>query len=377
MKEVSDREDYALYTITPENLNGIIQQLTKAGYTVYGPVVKDGVIIYDTIESISQLPVGFHDAQAPGYYRLEKRDDNAFFGHVVGPQSWKKILYPSRVKLYTITEAGDVQLFGEEKKLIAFIGVRSCELHAIGVLDKVLLGGKYKDPVYMNNRRNVFIIAVNCTEPGANCFCSSTGTGPEAMNGYDICLTEVVSQERQYFIAQPGTEKGLRLLRDCEAREARQEEVEKAQELMNIAHSKFRKNIMIEGLRDRVLQGFDNSFWSDVAERCLACGNCTLVCPTCFCTTVEDINSIDLSKAERWRRWDSCFTADFSYIHGGVIRSSVGSRYRQWFMHKLVTWVDQFGLLGCVGCGRCITWCPVGIDITEEAAKLGEAGEKT
>jgi Fe-S oxidoreductase len=100
-----------------------------------------------------------------------------------------------------------------------------------------------------------------------------------------------------------------------------------------------------------------------------------MVCPTCFCTTVEDVSDVTGDHAERWRRWDSCFTLGFSYIHGGSIRNSGKARYRQWMTHKLASWIDQFGTSGCVGCGRCITWCPVGIDITEEARAIRDGGQ--
>jgi ferredoxin len=110
--------------------------------------------------------------------------------------------------------------------------------------------------------------------------------------------------------------------------------------------------------------------WDEVSQRCLTCGNCTLVCPTCFCSTVEDVTDLSGTETERTRRWDSCFSLDHSYIHGGSVRDSGRARYRQWMTHKLATWFDQFGSSGCVGCGRCITWCPVGIDITEEVRAI-------
>ncbi|MBF0393567.1 MAG: 4Fe-4S dicluster domain-containing protein, partial [Alphaproteobacteria bacterium] len=115
--------------------------------------------------------------------------------------------------------------------------------------------------------------------------------------------------------------------------------------------------------------------WDEVAKRCLTCGNCTMVCPTCFCTTVDDVTDLGGTRTERVRSWDSCFTLDFSYIHGGSVRNEGSSRYRQWITHKLSSWHDQFGSSGCVGCGRCITWCPVGIDITEEVGAIRASEE--
>ena len=368
----SGHQGESFYTLTLQDLDNLIKKLVTAGYTVYGPVIQDGAIVYDVIDSVRQLPVGWRDVQAPGHYRLEKRGDNAYFGFVVGPQSWKKILYPPKAKLCTITRDGDVQFNREDGGRMAFLGVRGCELEAIRVLDKVLLGGKYQDPIYKGRREKISIIAVNCVEPGSNCFCASMGTGPETRDGYDISLTEVLDGDKHFFLAKPNTATGLQLLEEIKAVEASSEEVAAAKMAMRDAISKFHKKLAVEGLRERAYGELEGSAWSEIAGRCLACGNCTLVCPTCFCTTIEDSTTLDMSVAERWRRWDSCFTSSFSFIHGGPIRSSIGSRYRQWFMHKLVTWIDQFGLQGCVGCGRCITWCPVGIDITEEAARLGD-----
>jgi ferredoxin len=127
------------------------------------------------------------------------------------------------------------------------------------------------------------------------------------------------------------------------------------------------------GVKDLLLRNLQHPRWEDVAERCLTCGNCTMVCPTCFCTAMEDASDVSGQTASRSRRWDSCFTTDFSYIHGGSVRTSAKSRYRQWMTHKLATWFDQFGTSGCVGCGRCITWCPVGIDITEEVRAIRDS----
>jgi Fe-S-cluster-containing hydrogenase component 2 len=123
-------------------------------------------------------------------------------------------------------------------------------------------------------------------------------------------------------------------------------------------------------LRTLLIDSRESAHWQDVADRCLTCGNCTMVCPTCFCTTTEDTTDLTGQRTERSQRWASCFELDFSYLHGGSVRVSGESRYRQWITHKLSSWHDQFGNSGCVGCGRCIAWCPTGIDITAEVAAL-------
>jgi Fe-S-cluster-containing hydrogenase component 2 len=137
--------------------------------------------------------------------------------------------------------------------------------------------------------------------------------------------------------------------------------------------SRMGRSLQTEGIKALLQNNPNHPRWADAAKRCLSCGNCTMVCPTCFCTTVDDHSDLTGASATRVRKWDSCFTLDFSYIHGGAVRQSGSARYRQWMTHKLASWYDQFGTSGCVGCGRCITWCPTGIDITAEAAAMRNA----
>jgi sulfhydrogenase subunit beta (sulfur reductase) len=136
------------------------------------------------------------------------------------------------------------------------------------------------------------------------------------------------------------------------------------------ASSAMGRKVDITNIKELLIRNSENHRWQQTAQRCLTCANCTMVCPTCFCTTIEDVTDLTGKEANRTRKWDSCFTMDFSYIHGGSIRPSVYSRYRQWLTHKFAAWHDQFGTSGCVGCGRCITWCPVGIDVTEEITAI-------
>ena len=147
-------------------------------------------------------------------------------------------------------------------------------------------------------------------------------------------------------------------------------EAEMSEKLVKQAAAKMGRTLDTTDIKELLYRNSDHPRWDDAARRCLSCTNCTLVCPTCFCTTVEDVTDLSGGLAERRRRWDSCFTMDFSYIHGGYIRPSIKARYRQWMTHKLASWIDQFSASGCVGCGRCITWCPVGIDITVETAAI-------
>ena len=228
----------------------------------------------------------------------------------------------------------------------------------------------YADPTYQSRRNNLCIIAINCGQAGGTCFCTSMKTGPGVTSGFDLALTEVLSNKQHFFVAEVGSQLGSELLQSVPYREASNEEIQIAENIVAHTAEHMGRSLDTTNIKDLLYRNLDHPRWNDVASRCLSCSNCTMVCPTCFCTTVEDVTDLTGAQAERWRKWDSCFTMDFSYIFGGSIRPSTKSRYRQWMTHKLASWIDQFGTSGCVGCGRCITWCPVGIDITEEVRAI-------
>ncbi|HMA47639.1 MAG TPA: 4Fe-4S dicluster domain-containing protein, partial [Frankiaceae bacterium] len=360
-------------------LAALTQALLADGYTVVGPTVRGGSIVLDELSSSDDLPWGWGvDAEA-GHYRLRRRTDRAAFGHAVGPQSWKRFLSPPRTVLWRARRDEHGFLVEEPDGAApryALLGVRPCDLRAIAVQDRVLTGGRHVDTDYATRRAAAFVVAVECTEPAGTCFCASTGSGPGAGPGYDVALTEVVQEEDHWFLARAGSGAGGRLLARVPRRDASAADVASARAAVEGAATRMGRRLPTEGLRELFATHREDPHWDEVGSRCLTCANCTLVCPTCFCTTVEDVTDLAGDVAERRRRWDSCFDLGFSYLHGDSVRSSNRSRYRHWISHKLGTWQDQFGELGCVGCGRCITWCPVGIDITAEAAALRDGGRK-
>lgn len=356
-----------------EGFQRLLDILRDDGYLTAGPAVRDGAVVYDEIRNVSDLPVGMRAEQAAGWSRLSKRDDAALFGYVHGPQSWKKFLFPSQSKVFAAQRDGaGFTLIHENREPVkyAFIGARPCEISAILIQDRVFTGGAYVDDGYKARRENIFIVAVNCAEPGGTCFCASMGTGPAVKSGFDLALTEIIEDGRHVFLVKTGSEKGAGVLSRIPHENADGESVKKADAVMAASVSKMGRKLDTTGIKELLYGARESRHWEKVAARCLTCANCTMVCPTCFCSTVEDVASLTGDIAERWRKWDSCFTTDFTYIHGGSARQTAASRYRHWITHKLGSWHDQFGSSGCVGCGRCITWCPAGIDITEEAAAL-------
>ncbi len=366
-----------MYVIDRERLDTLLAALVTRNYQLLGPTVRDGAIVYDEIASSAELPVGWTDTQAGGSYRLTRRDDDALFGYTVGPRSWKHFLHPPTLRLWQARRDGQgfhVIPESHDPPRFAFIGVRSCELHAIAIQDRVFLRGPHVDPAYKLRRDNIFIVAVNCGQAGGTCFCLSMQTGPKVTAGFDVALTEIIQDGRHYFVVESGSDKGSELVHELAQRDASEAEQQAAADVVARTATQMGRTLDTTDIKPLLYRNAEHPQWDDVANRCLTCGNCTMVCPTCFCTTVEDTTDLTGEHAERWRKWDSCFTMDFSYLHGGSVRTSAKSRYRQWLTHKLATWIDQFGTSGCVGCGRCITWCPVGIDITAEvdAIRRGE-----
>jgi sulfhydrogenase subunit beta (sulfur reductase) len=361
------------FAIEPDDFQWIIGKLLRHRYRVVGPTVRDGAIVYDSIAHLDNLPVGWTDRQDAGQYRLEPRADAALFGYAVGPHSWKRFLHPPVERLWQARRKADGFAIIEDAAAaepLAFIGVRACELRAIAIQDRVFLLGQYLDKSYKIRRDHAFIVAVNCGQAGGTCFCASMDAGPKVDAGFDLSLTELVEKDRHLFVMEVGTAAGADMVKDLPGRPATEEEIDAAEQVVARTKAQMGRRLDTSGLKELLQANPDHPRWDEVAERCLTCGNCTNVCPTCFCTTVDDTTDLSGATAERVRRWDSCFTLDFSYIHGGNVRSSARSRYRQWMTHKLAHWIDQFGSSGCVGCGRCISWCPVGIDITEEAAAI-------
>lgn len=373
--------------INENGISALLSLLTDMNYQTIGPVEKDGAIVYEPITSVEDFPVGLKDEQEPGKYRLVKGTEGSFFEYVVGPTSWKKYLFPPTHKMWEANKKGsgfEVKSNKEEQINYAFIGVRPCELTAMHVQDKVFgydrnddcPSGIFSDPNYVKHRSHALVIVVNCARAASTCFCTSMGGDPHAAKGqgFDLALTELNPSDGEHdFVLEVGTKRGSLILEMLPFQQASSAHLLAETEQAHNARESITKT-MPKGVKDLLARNLEHPQWDQVADRCLSCANCTMVCPTCFCSTVEDRTDLSGNHTERWRSWDSCFSIDFSYIHGGAVRQETVSRYRQWMTHKLSNWHEQYDMSGCVGCGRCVTWCPVGIDITEEAKAI-EASE--
>jgi ferredoxin len=383
-------EPTAPRTLDTAGLQAVIDALAARGYTVIGPTVSGGAIVNAPIRTLDDLPRGWGDEQESAHYRLRRRDDDAFFGFAAGAQSAKPVFFPTDELMWrgrrtreaftaeTVSD-GPNQAEPAEHGPYALIGVRSCDLHAIAIHDRVLAGRIQADAHYVARREGAFIVSVSCADPGGTCFCVSMGTGPRPEGGqharFDLSLTELLDGDVHRFVVEVGSARGAEVLTDISSPPASIDDLSAADEVAALAAGRMGRTLDTDGLKELLYANVESPHWEDVASRCLACTNCTMVCPTCFCTTVNDVSDLTGDIAERHRVWDSCFDADFSYIHGGTVRDSTKSRYRQWMTHKLGSWIDQFGTSGCVGCGRCVTWCPAAIDITAEAAALHDSAQ--
>ena len=381
---VSKLPEGSFVAIAKDSLQYVIDHLRRRGYRTIGPQVSESAVIYDDLDNIAQLPLGVIDLQDGGHYRLKQDSSAGYFDHVVGPHSVKNYVFPPRETLLNAarTDGGwEMQTPTQDDPPLAFIGVRSCDLHALAIQDRVFLEGEYVDLAYKSRREQLFLLAVNCRRAAATCFCHSMKTGPAVKSGFDLSLFEL----DDCFVVEVGTTEGGDALDAADWKPCTSDQLRRARELPVELEEQMRersasteietdkpaqRSLDTTDIRDLLLDNLGHPRWQSVAERCLACANCTLVCPTCFCSSVEEVTDLTGDNVQRERSWASCFTAEHSYMNSGTVRKTIAARYRQWLTHKLGSWIDQFGVSGCVGCGRCITWCPVGIDLTEEVQAI-------
>lgn len=362
-------------TLAKPLFQSLLDALRSHGYRVVGPVLRDGSVSWDTIERTADLPIGWRDIQEPGRYRLEHIEGDTIFGVVHGPQSMKPMNFAPRETLLTIERSRKgfrASPTVPQSEKVAVLGARPCDAAGLAIQDQIFLRNAYADPYYRARRDGLFVVVANCTRALSTCFCGSVGTGPRSRSGFDLALTEL----DQVFLVESGSQAGEEILSALASEPAEEQHIHEAGGRIESCATSQRRSLDTSRLPQALYDAHEHPRWDDVASRCLACGNCTMVCPTCFCHAVDEISDVERQRSEHARLWDSCFTQQHGYIHGKNFRPTIKDRYRMWLTHKLASWIEQFGASGCVGCGRCITWCPVGIDLTEELpALLKIAGE--
>ena len=320
-------------------LQRVLGNLSESGFQLIGPTVRDGALILDAIRNISELPIGWTLEQKAGSSRLLRTHSTEYFACSVGPHSWKRYLFPPRFDLLTAHRNSDGWTFEpsrDDSLPFAFIGVRSCDLHAIAIQDEVFVNGCVSDPHYAHRRERAFILTANCNTAAPTCFCTSMKTGPRAPSGFDLALTELPES----FVMEIGSEAGSNALAGVDWQPASAFDLGRVTQITQRTERQIQRQVTTSDLPQLLYERIDHPCWNMVAARCLSCANCTLVCPTCFCSTVEDHSDLTGTNTKRTRVWDSCFILDFSHVHGGNSRPAIKSRFRQWMTHKLAAWID-------------------------------------
>lgn len=350
-----------------KDLQLLLDALHAAGYSCIGPQVDGNNLCYKPISNITQLPYNQQDKQAPGNYKIIANDQQRYFAWANGSEAIKPLTFASRELLWQVKRQDDGKLefipVIPDSQPVAILGVKACDLAALHLQDQHFAFNTYVDHYYNARRRPLFLLAVDCSHPADTCFCAATGDGPNARSGFDVALTELDDG----FLLRSKSKKGADIVQKLPTKDPTTYQLSQAEKQQQQAISQQQRTLgKTSNLESKLFMNLEHPRWEEIATRCLACGNCTSVCPTCFCHNEVEDADLDGSQSKHYRQWDSCFTLAHSYMHSLVLRDKISYRYRQWLTHKFGSWHEQYGRSGCVGCGRCITWCPVGIDVTVE-----------
>jgi ferredoxin len=328
----------SLWVIDKQAMAPLVTRMME-DYRVVGPLAKGSQFAFGEIEDPADLRLDYNTTILPP----------------------KKYLQPQEERMMTFTRSGRpvVETIIDAPPTV-ILGVHTCDLHGMGVLDEAFSQG-YPDAHYLRRRRRTLLVGIECLEPcDEHSFCKSMGT-LTVSNGYDLHLTDLGDA----YAVDVGTEQGAALLnRYGEADEATEIEMQQLNKVLAAKWPRFPYKLEFDAgeLSPLMSQAYDSPLWDQLAEICLACGQCTLVCPTCFCFNVYDEVELNLRDGERWRRWDSCQLDEFASVAGGEnFREHQAARLRHRFMRKGRYLMEKYGELGCTGCGRCARSCLVDI----------------
>lgn len=343
-----------------KDLERLVTELKLRGLKLLSYKLRGDMPLFWEIDSIQDTPLGYSDVQNPGSYQLI-REEEGFFRHT--QYSIKNILHPPVQEVLKISEDFTVAQSMAEYSPTALFGVKPCDLASLKVLDRILEG----DDAYKARRNGVELIVVEeCVKPGGTCFCGSMGTGPAASGGYDLAYARLGS----VVVFKVGSDRGLGIVENLKLSPAPDHVVNEYLKVMEEARRESSKAPSIEEVSKALEKAVGlEELWRDLSARCVGCTNCNMVCPTCFCS--EFVDYVKLSgEANRARQWFGCLSYTYGQIAGMHYRPELFMRYRHFILHKFLFYQKQVGLPGCVGCGRCITWCPMGIDLREVISRV-------
>lgn len=354
-----------LYKGRERDLNELIALLSsKYGLDVIGLRYNGGSFSYGKLSSINDAPLYVEDLQGRASYRLIRANAAGSFRHTY--LSPKYFLNPPLQEVAHVGADFGASAPKERPKPFAIFGIKPCDLHAIRVIDGILLN---KDLYYTMIRGSLRAVVVEeCTRPSGNCFCGSLGTGPQARNGYDLAYAWL----EDGVVVKAGSALGEELIEELGLEGADAGDVEKYEEYIIRAQQQTKALPELPKLVNALEKSMGNiELWSKLSRRCVGCSNCNMVCPTCFCTEFFDEIGPNGS-ATRFRKWYGCLSYSYGLVARGHFRPELYMRYRHFVLHKFLFYWKQVGLIGCTGCGRCITWCPLGVDIRETLREVFE-----
>jgi len=281
----------------------------------------------------------------------------------------KKFMVPQKFTMFKYNKEGYTPELSNIPSRIVF-GAHPCDIAGLNILDK-LFTENFPDPYYIERRKKTAIIGLSCL-PDEFCFCNETGTDT-VEEGFDLFLSETGTD---FYLVWIGSSLGDDLMRMAEnlfSEDIAFEDIQKFTNWKKERAKKFKVNIDLTGMPSIFELSLNSKIWDKIGERCLACGSCSMVCPTCNCYDVKDTVELRECKGERNRCWDSCTLHEYSLVAGGHnFRANRSDRLRLWYTHKLESFIGAYGKPSCVGCGRCLVTCPVDINAYTLAKTLRE-----
>lgn len=336
-----------VFIIKREEIPHFSEHIISKGYSLFAPVKGESKHSFKKIneEQVEEISLDFIRTTMPPL---------------------KTLLIPPEEKLFRIKDGKIEETLLNANGRTAILGVHPCDVNAMNLLERVYMD-RPEDPYFEARRKNLLVIALNCKNAEEYCFCTSFGTGPSLEEGFDLLLTDLGDR----FLMEVGSKKGSELISDFYMPQATSTDILEKDDSIRMVKSSIRRHVNTAGLQKIMTGAIYNPIWSELAGKCTGCGICNMVCPTCFCFNVVDEPELDSGCVLRTRTWDGCLLWEYAEVAlGGNFRRDLTARIRQFANHKMNYWINQYGALGCVGCGRCIEQCPVGIDITNVVARL-------